>query len=109
MKRAANTGCKRTATTKGGGAFVFAHHMRFSEWCWGDCSLYIKIRAALYMPALVAIQQEVHIKAFYEHLLAKGKKPMQAIVAVMRKLLRTIWGMLKYDQDFDGQKFYKMA
>ena len=67
------------------------------------------LRAALYMPALVAIQQEVHIKAFYEHLLAKGKKPMQAIVAVMRKLLRTIWGMLKYDQDFEGEKFYKMT
>jgi len=27
----------------------------------------------------------------------------------MRKLLRTIWGMLKYDQDFDGNKFYKLA
>lgn len=67
------------------------------------------LRSALFFPALVAIQNEVHIKAFYEHLIAKGKKPMQAIVAVMRKLLRTIWGMLKYDQDFEGEKFYKMV
>jgi len=67
------------------------------------------LRAALFFPALVAIKKEMHIKAFYSHLIAKGKKPMQAVVAVMRKLLRTIWGMLKYDQDFDGNKFYKLA
>jgi transposase len=30
---------------------------------------------------------------------------MQAVVAVMRKLLHAIWGMLKHDQDFDGNKF----
>ena len=33
---------------------------------------------------------------------------MQAVVAVMRKLLRSIWGMLKYDQDFEGGKFYQI-
>jgi hypothetical protein len=27
---------------------------------------------------------------------------MQAVVAVMRKLLHAIWGMLKHDQNFDG-------
>jgi hypothetical protein len=26
----------------------------------------------------------------------------------MRKLLHAIYGMLKYDQDFDGEKFYAM-
>ena len=34
---------------------------------------------------------------------------MQAVVAVMRKLLHAIWGMLKHDQDFDGNKFFKLA
>jgi transposase len=67
------------------------------------------LRAALYMPALVAIQHEPNVKAFYDKLIAAGKKPMQAVVAVMRKLLHAIWGMLKHDQDFDGEKFFKIA
>ena len=67
------------------------------------------LRAALYMPALVAIQHEPNVKAFYDKLVAAGKKPMQAVVAVMRKLLHAIWGMLKHDQDFDGEKFFRMA
>ena len=67
------------------------------------------LRAALYMPALVAIQHEPNVKAFYNKLIAAGKKPMQAVVAVMRKLLHAIWGMLKHDQDFDGNKFFKLV
>jgi transposase len=67
-----------------------------------------RLRAALYMPALVAIQHEPNVKAFYDKLVAAGKKPMQAVVAVMRKLLHAIWGMLKHDQDFDGNKFFKL-
>ena len=67
------------------------------------------LRAALYMPALVAIQHEPHVKAFYNKLIAAGKKPLQAVVAVMRKLLHALWGMLKHDQDFDGNKFFKIA
>jgi transposase len=67
------------------------------------------LRAALYMPALVAIQHEPNVKAFYNKLVSRGKKPMQAVVAVMRKLLHAIWGMLKHDQDFDGEKFFKMT
>jgi transposase len=66
------------------------------------------LRAALYMPALVAIQHESNVKAFYNKLVAAGKKPMQAVVAVMRKLLHAIWGMLKHDQDFDGNKFFNL-
>src|SRR3984893_11864674 len=66
------------------------------------------LRAALYMPALVAIQHEPNVKAFYDKLVAAGKKPTQAVVAVMRKLLHAIWGMLKHDQDFDGNKFFKL-
>jgi transposase len=39
------------------------------------------LRAALYMPALVAIQHQPNVKAFYDKLVAAGKKPMQAVVA----------------------------
>ena len=67
------------------------------------------LRAALYMPALVAIQHEPNVKALYNKLVTAGKKPMQAVVAVMRKLLHAIWGMLKHDQDFDGNKFFRLA
>ena len=38
-----------------------------------------------------------------EKLITAGKKPLQAITAVMRKLLHAIWGVWNYDQDFDGQ------
>ena len=64
------------------------------------------IRRGLFMPAIVAVQYEPHIKAFYETLLERGKTKMQANVAVMRKLLHAIYGMIKHDQDFEGEKFY---
>ena len=63
------------------------------------------LRAALYMPALVAIRREPHVRSFYERLVGKGKKKMQGIVAVMRKLLHTIHGMFRTDTDFVGEKF----
>lgn len=63
------------------------------------------LRKALYMPALVAIRYEPNVKAFYERLIGKGKKPLQAIVAVMRKLLVSIYGMFKNQRDFDGNMF----
>jgi len=67
-----------------------------------------QLRRILYMPALVAIRHEPHVRAFYEQLLAAGKKPLQAVVAVMRKLLHAIWGMLQSNTDFDGSKFRKL-
>jgi transposase len=66
------------------------------------------LRRALYMPTIVAVQHEPRIRAFYQKLLAKGKKPMQANVAVMRKLLHAIHGMLRHDRDFEGEKFFAM-
>lgn len=66
------------------------------------------LRAALFMPALVALQHEPHIHAFYDMLLDRGKKPKQAIVAVMRKLLHSIHGMLHHGVDFEGEKFYRI-
>lgn len=68
----------------------------------------VKLRRALYMPALVAIKWEPNIMAFYEHLIAQGKKPLVAIVAVMRKLLHSIYGMLKNETPFKGEKFYQI-
>jgi len=64
------------------------------------------LRAALFLPAMVASQHEPRVRAFYQKLLARGKKPMQALVAVMRKLLHAIHGMFQRDADFDGKKFF---
>ncbi len=64
------------------------------------------IRRALFLPAIVAAVHEPHVKAFYEKLLGRGKTKMQANVAVMRKLLHAIYGMLKHDRDFEGEKFF---
>jgi transposase len=66
----------------------------------------VHLRAALYMPAMVAIREEAHVKAFAEKLVARGKKPIQAIVAVERKLLHAIHGMWHNAEHFDGKKFY---
>ena len=66
------------------------------------------LREALYMPALVAIKHDPNVKAFYDKLVTAGKKPMQAILAVMRKLLLAIWGMLKNDENWIGDKFYRL-
>ena len=67
------------------------------------------IRQALYMPALVSTRFEPHIKAYYEHLqVNNGLRKMQALCAVMRKLLHAIYGMLKNKLPFDGQKFFNI-
>jgi len=67
-----------------------------------------RLRAALFLPAMVAARHDPHIRGFYQHLIRRGKKPIQANVAVMRKLLHAIYGMFQYDQDFVGEKFYAL-
>ena len=64
------------------------------------------IRSALYMPALSAKTYDPHVSAYFQHLLDNGKKPLQAVCAVMRKLLHAIHGMLKHDKPFDNTRFY---
>ena len=36
----------------------------------------------------------------------RGLTNMQAIVAVMRRLLHKVWGMFRNDQPYDPSKFY---
>jgi len=68
------------------------------------------IRLALYMPALSAKQHEKHVKAYYLHLIDdNGLKKMQAVCAVMRKLLHAIHAMFKTQKTFDGSKFYALV
>lgn len=65
------------------------------------------IREALYMAALSACRYDENIKGFYLHLVNdNGLKKIQAVCAVMRKLLMAIHGMFKEDTLFNGSKFY---
>ena len=65
------------------------------------------LRLALYMPALVATRHEPHVHAYYHTLLARRRfKKIQAVCAVMRKLLHALHGMLKSDTVFDGRRFF---
>jgi transposase len=62
------------------------------------------LRRALYMPALVALRHQPHLRAFYQRLLSRGKARLQAIVAVMRKLLHALFAMFRFNQSFDGSE-----
>ena len=66
----------------------------------------VHVRRTLYMPALVAVRFEPAVRAFYERLVERGKPKMVAVVAVMRKLLHAVYGMLKHDADFDGARCF---
>lgn len=61
------------------------------------------IRAKLYLPAVVASRYNPVAKALYERLLARGKPPMAAIGAVMRKLVHICFGVLKHQQAYSPQ------
>lgn len=58
------------------------------------------VRAVLYMAALSAFRYNATIRAFRDRLLAKGKPPMVAVVACMRKLLTILNAMAR-----DGRRW----
>lgn len=64
------------------------------------------LRNALYMPALVACRREPHLRGFYQHLLARGKKKKAALMAVARKLLHAIYGMFHSGRAYNGALSY---
>lgn len=54
-----------------------------------------RIRAVLYMAAVVGTQHNPHIKALYQRLQTRGKTKMSALGAAMRKLVHLCFGVLK--------------
>jgi len=64
----------------------------------------VRLRKALYFPALNLIRRCPQIQAFRNRLLAKGKNKMQVVGAVMHKLIRVIYGVLHSRQPFDPAK-----
>ena len=68
--------------------------LRGKRTVWGGRA---RIRAVLYMGALVASRHNSVIRDFYRRLLAAGKPKKLALTACMRKLLVILNSMLKHD------------
>jgi transposase len=60
-----------------------------------------RLRKALYMPALVSIQCNPVMIAFYNRLKEKGKNGKVIVCAIMRKLVHVIFGVLKSGKKYD--------
>lgn len=65
-----------------------------------------RLRRAIYMPALVAMQWSPHCQAFCQRLQDRGLRPIQAVVALMRKLLHAIHGMWSHNRAFNPEKLF---
>lgn len=66
------------------------------------------LRRALFMPSLAAVAHDPYARAFRERLVARGKKKMQAQVAVMRKMLTAAWALFKQPGTYDGARLYQV-
>jgi transposase len=62
-----------------------------------------RVRAALYMAAVVASRYNPDIRAQYQRLLAAGKSKMSALGAAMRKLVHICFGVLKHQTPYTPQ------
>lgn len=63
-----------------------------------------RLRAGLYMPALVAMTHNPVIRALKQRLRERGKAGKQIVCAAMRKLLHIVYGVLKSNTAFDPNK-----
>ncbi len=59
------------------------------------------LREAIFFPALVAIRHNPLLRNFRDRMLENGKTKLQAVCAVMRKLLHIIYGMIKHNKPFN--------
>lgn len=64
------------------------------------------LRRALFHPAMTAARHDPRAKAFKERLVARGKKPMQATTAIMRKMLTAAWAVMKNPTPYDSARLY---
>jgi len=66
----------------------------------------VHLRSALFMPAMSAVQHDENAKAFRNVLVGRGKKKIQANVAVMRKYLTGLWSVYLSGEVFDSSKLF---
>ena len=58
------------------------------------------LRKALFFPSITAKKHSKHLSAFATKLKNKGKAKMSVVIAVMRKLVHIIYGVLKSGEDY---------
>lgn len=76
--------------------------LRGKRTVWGGRA---RVRAALYMSALVATRHNPVIRAFYQRLCVAGKAKKVALTACMRKLLTILNSMLKHNAFWTNNLF----
>jgi transposase len=59
-----------------------------------------RLRRALYMATLGAVQRNPWLRAYYQRLRRKGKLPKVALIASMRKLLTAVYSVAKHRKPF---------
>lgn len=59
-----------------------------------------RVRAVLYMAAVVATRHNPYVKALYERLVTGGKSKMSALGTAMRKLVHLCFGVIKNRQPY---------
>jgi transposase len=64
-----------------------------------------RLRAALFLPAMVAARFEPAVRAVYERLVERNKQKLVANVAIMRRLLVALWVMILREEPFAPEKF----
>lgn len=59
-----------------------------------------RLRAALWMPTLVAVRTNPWLRAYYARLRARGKLPKVALIAALHKLLFAVYSVAKHRRPF---------
>jgi transposase len=67
-----------------------------------------RLRALLFLPAITMARKDPFAAHFANRLVSRGKKKMQAIVAVMRKTLHCVWTLLQRGSLFDAAKLFPL-
>lgn len=58
-------------------------------------------RKALYMAAVASLKHNREMKAVYDRKVSQGKAPKQALIVVARKLLATVYSLLRYQTTYE--------
>lgn len=66
----------------------------------------VYIRSGLHMPSLSYVRCDPYARAHYQMLIKRGKKKMQALCAIQRKLLTGLWACIQNNEAFDSSKLF---
>ena len=80
--------------------------LRGKRTVWGGRA---KLRAVLYMAALVGIKRNQVIASFYERLVNAGKAKKVALVACMRKLLTILNAIVRSEIPWEPGRFSRIS